>query len=423
MRLLSSPLRLLLVAYQSVMLAIAQIWSNKLRSVLTTVGIVIGVAAVTAVIAALTGLRQKVLSEFEAIGTNKIFVFPRTTDEMRASGIYRDIRFEIDLFDGLAESAPKLKAFYRNAETQQTVNANGVSTAVSVKGVEPAWHAVENRAVMQGRPFSFVENDRGRPVALINENAQQLFRLPRDPIGQTLTIQSRKYLIIGVVEPAQELALFGGGQDGNQAEVLIPFKALARENAFGGRMFYFIIAAAENPGVAPEAAAQIRYYLRGRRGIDFDEEEDFGVEYIAKFVDQFNQLAVALTAVAGGIVGISLLVGGVGIMNIMLVSVSERTREIGLRKAIGARPTTVLLQFLIEAVVLCLLGGLIGVAGGQLLTLALQQIPNAGIENAYIPTWAIGLAFGFSATTGVVFGMFPAIKASRLDPIVALRHE
>jgi putative ABC transport system permease protein len=127
--------------------------------------------------------------------------------------------------------------------------------------------------------------------------------------------------------------------------------------------------------------------------------------------------------VAGGIVAISLLVGGIGIMNIMLVSVSERTREIGLRKAVGARPSAILLQFLIEAVTLCLVGGLLGLLAGQMLVLAIKAIPGAQLDRAQIPAWAVGLAFGFSAAVGVFFGMFPAIKAARLDPIEALRHE
>ena len=138
------------------------------------------------------------------------------------------------------------------------------------------------------------------------------------------------------------------------------------------------------------------------------------------YIDDFQTMATAITAVAGGIVGISLLVGGVGIMNIMLVSVSERTREIGLRKAVGARPSAILLQFLVEAMVLCLLGGLIGVLAGEGITLLFKSFPAARLEKAAIPGWAIVLSFGFAAAVGLVFGMFPAIKAARLDPIEAL---
>ena len=137
----------------------------------------------------------------------------------------------------------------------------------------------------------------------------------------------------------------------------------------------------------------------------------------------FNKIAVIVTMVAGGIVGISLLVGGVGIMNIMLVTVSERTREIGLRKAVGAKKSAILTQFLIESVVLCFVGGLVGIGFGQLLTTGIANIPKVELDMAYIPLWAIGISFGFSGAVGIFFGMFPAIKAARLDPIEALRHE
>ena len=185
----------------------------------------------------------------------------------------------------------------------------------------------------------------------------------------------------------------------------------------------YAIAASRTPELSEEAQAELRFFLRRKRQLKPGEPDTFGVQAIQKFLEQFEQLAAMVTLVAGGIVGISLLVGGVGIMNIMLVSVSERTREIGLRKAVGARPSAILLQFLVEAVMLCLIGGLIGLLCGQLITVGLGAIPQAKLERAYIPIWAIGLSFGFSALVGVVFGMFPAIKAARLDPIEALRHE
>ncbi|MFC1793877.1 ABC transporter permease, partial [Planctomycetota bacterium] len=165
------------------------------------------------------------------------------------------------------------------------------------------------------------------------------------------------------------------------------------------------------------------FFLRRTRNIKPGEPDTFRVDAVKSFLDGFNSVARVVFLVAGCIVGISLLVGGVGIMNIMLVSVSERTREIGLRKAVGAKKSAILTQFLIEAVVLCFVGGLVGIGFGQLLTTGIANIPKIELDMSFIPLWAIGLAFGFSGSVGIFFGMFPAIKAARLDPIEALRHE
>jgi putative ABC transport system permease protein len=159
------------------------------------------------------------------------------------------------------------------------------------------------------------------------------------------------------------------------------------------------------------------------RGLVGTDPDTFAVAAIDQFIEQFKALASGITAVAGGIVGISLLVGGIGIMNIMLVSVSERTREIGLRKAVGATPSAILMQFLLEAITLSLAGGFVGVAIGQIFAFGLTRIPNSNLEHAQVPIWAVAMSFGFCAIVGVAFGMVPAIKAARLDPIEALRHE
>ncbi len=165
-----------------------------------------------------------------------------------------------------------------------------------------------------------------------------------------------------------------------------------------------------------------KFFFRRERHLSPDEPDTFRVESLKSAIQTFNNISLVVTLVAGGIVGISLLVGGVGIMNIMLVSISERTKEIGLRKAVGAKRSAILTQFLVEAVILCFVGGLVGVGVGWVLTFVIAHL-NPLLDKTYIPAWAIVLSFGFAGTVGIVFGMFPAIKAARLDPIEALRHE
>ncbi len=412
------PVSFVVLIYQSVVLALGQVWTNKLRSILTTLGIVIGVASVSTVVAALTGLQKRVLNEFESFGTRKMFVFPARPDwgGRRANVPFK--RLEPELFDGMLAFAPGVESFTRNMRTQMPVSFGTKNEDVQVSGIEPPWHEIENRFVTVGRPFGLIDTQQARPVALITPKLQDRLGMDRDPTGQSMLIDGQRFTVIGIVEAARESTFLGDGSE--DLEVYVPFNTIHRMRPFNGT---FVIAQAVSTDAAPEAVAEVQFYMRQKRGISVGEPDDFRVEFIERFVQQFNSIALAITAVATGIVAISLLVGGIGIMNIMLVSVSERTREIGLRKAVGARPGAILLQFLIEAVVLCLIGGLVGLAIGQTLVAAVARIPAAGLADATIPPWAIALSFGFSAVVGLVFGMFPAIKAARLDPIDALRHE
>ena len=414
LQLLFSPFVLI---YQSVFLALGQVWANKVRSLLTMIGIIIGVASVTAVVAALTGLKKNVLSEFESFGTNKIYVVPWASDEGRR--IYRnmDLRFHPHDFDTMLEHCPAVARFSRVCTIDRTISFGArAEQNVEVTGIEPAWHQVENRSVLLGRPFSLIDNQQARAVCMINEKAQKSLGLNADPVGQAILIGDRRFLVVGVVESRAESSMFGEGR--SDVEVFIPFSTAY---AISQRMIVF--ASSQSPELSDEARAQLRFYLRHKRHIAASKPDNFRLEVIQKYVDEFKSLASAVTVVAGGVVGISLLVGGVGIMNIMLVSVSERTREIGLRKAVGARPAAILLQFLIEAMVLCLLGGVVGLLGGEAITALLKSLPSAKLDKAAIPSWAVALSFGFAAAVGLIFGMFPAIKAARLDPIEALRHE
>ncbi|MCZ6836502.1 MAG: ABC transporter permease [Planctomycetota bacterium] len=411
---------------KAVLLALEQIWINKTRSFLTALGIIIGVASVCAVIAALTGLQTKVLSEFESFGASKMFILHnRPVGEHRSNYPFSKIRMKIPELHAIAnpEHCPSIEELTPITSLAATIQAGEETVSgVGVTGIWNAWHSIEDRDVILGRPFSQIDEDNARQVCLINDMAIEKLRLINDPTNSHILLNGRRFLIVGVIENKRDgmiQADFGAG--GSEVEVYIPFATAAKMQS--RRFFFMIMANLKDPDMSEEAIAEVSFVLRNLRDIGPDDPDTFQVQALDQLIDQFKALAAGITAIAGGIVGISLLVGGIGIMNIMLVSVSERTREIGLRKAVGATPSAVLLQFLLESVTLCLVGGFIGVAIGNAFAFGLTMIPDAGLEHAVIPTWAVVMSFAFSATVGVVFGMFPAIKASRLDPIEALRHE
>ncbi|MDZ4832002.1 MAG: ABC transporter permease [Phycisphaerae bacterium] len=405
---------------QAVGLALAQIWANKVRSMLTALGIIVGVASVTAVIATLMGLKTKVLSEFESFGASKIFIFPDRPDNApRNAYPWEKIRLTPDEVRAISDGAPSVKAVTPITEVGLSVESDREKLdSVSIVGIWPDWHECEKRGMLSGRPFSRIDDDQARQVCLVNEAAIKELQLPNEPTGEHLLLGGRRFLIVGVVETVTS-AMFGRGA--SQSEIFVPFSVA--EKLQDKNFFMRISALIKSPELADEAKSEIRFVLRRSRGLTGSDPDTFQVEAIDQYIEKFKALAASVTAIASGIVGISLLVGGIGIMNIMLVSVSERTREIGLRKAVGATPGAVLMQFLLEAVTLCLAGGFVGVAIGQALAFGLTKIPNAGLDKAEVPLWAVFMSFGFCALVGVVFGMFPAIKAARLDPIEALRHE
>jgi putative ABC transport system permease protein len=407
--------------YQSVFLSLSQIWANKTRSILTTIGIVIGVASVTAVIAALSGLKAKILTQVETLGSNTIFIQPKRPDTGPLQhATWWSIRFLPEQFDGLLEHCPSVKRFGRQTwvGTYTVSHRERSMENVTVRGIEPDCHKIETRPVTIGRQISVIDEMQARQVCLIDPKLRNELRLDRDCIGQTILIGHNTFYIIGVLEPRPE-SLFGGGEQ-ERSEIFIPFKTSFKLRQY---LYIWVMAESKSAEVSEDARAEISFFLRRTRNIKPGEPDTFEVQSLKNILDMFNKIAVIVTMVAGGIVGISLLVGGVGIMNIMLVTVSERTREIGLRKAVGAKKSAILTQFLIESVVLCFVGGLVGIGLGQLLTTGIANIPKVELDMAYIPLWAIGISFGFSGAVGIFFGMFPAIKAARLDPIEALRHE
>ncbi|MBL8762333.1 MAG: ABC transporter permease [Phycisphaerae bacterium] len=407
------------VIFQTVFLAIGQIWANKVRAMLTTLGIIIGVAAVISVVAATDGLQKFVLKEFASVGASKVWIFPRMPEGQRDRFSWRQLRIQLKEVNGMLDRCPSLERLTPILEMATSVQyADVTKPTVSVQAVRPAWHQIEDRAIVQGRPLSTIDEDQRLQVCIINDKAIGEFQLPGECVGTRISVGGRLFTIVGVVETKTVSPMFGG--DEARTEVYIPFQTglMLRPEP---RMY--IVAQTKSPELYEDAKAEIEFFMRRMRNLKPDDPNTFGVEAIEQIIAQFKKLAAGLSVFLAGIVAISLLVGGIGIMNIMLVSVSERTREIGLRKAVGAKPSVVLLQFLVEAVTLCLIGGAVGLVIGVGIVAGLKLIPKSPLEEAGIPMWSIALSVGFSAATGLIFGMFPAIKAARLDPIVALRHE
>ncbi|MBP8605250.1 MAG: ABC transporter permease [Phycisphaerae bacterium] len=417
--LLRTPLVILRLLIQSTLLAINQIWVNKTRSILTTLGIIIGVASVSAVIAAMDGMNKKIMENFEIFGTKKIFLWPqRPSTGPKKNTPWWDIRFRTQEFEGLLEHCPSVEYLSCVSDTQNINARYADQTVESVRltGVEASWFKIENRNIVMGRPFSFLDETQGRKVCIITADLRDKLNLDNNCIGQSILLGYTPYLIIGLLE--DKPAMMFGNMRENQYEVFVPFRTINKTDF----QWFRVIASCKNAEVAEEAKAEIQFFLRRSRNIKPGEPDTFGVFLMESEVQQFKKVMGMITLVAFGIVSISLLVGGVGIMNIMLVSVSERTREIGLRKAVGAKPSAILTQFLVESVVLCMIGGAIGVfLGHGFAKLISKSAPL--MEQTQIPAWAIVLSFGFAGAVGIIFGMFPAIKAARLNPIDALRHE
>lgn len=403
---------------QTVVLGLTQIWSNKFRAALTALGIVIGVTSVVVVIAALGGMKAGIMGEFESLGAKKIWIWGHVPRSQRGALDWNEVMMTVEEIDAIDEHCPSIEMLTPTVGRRWDVShGERLVQGISVTGIGLDWRAVEGRDIVIGRPMTRIDHDESRHVCLINEDAIADLDLNIDPTGQHIRIGNHRFVIIGVIEEEAKSVFTG---DDSNAEVLIPFNTSMKLNRYG---WVQCTASIASPELVDEARREIRFVLRKMRNLAPEDEDTFRIEILQQAIDQFSGIAAAITAVVGGVVSVLMLVAGIGIMNIMLASVSERTREIGLRKSVGARPSVIMLQFLAEAVTLCVVGALIGVFSAQIVVLIIQNVESMGMEQAAIPMWAIILAVAFSAGSGIIFGMFPAVKAARMDPIEALRHE
>ena len=402
--------------WDNLLIALQAIRANKMRSLLTMLGIIIGVGGVIAVVSIVQGLDHVISTQFEGVGVTYIMVFPRQ-DQQDPDLAGREVTLTYD--DGLAimERASGVKlfnpVFFRGAQAR----AGSRQHATMLLGVGPSHQEVSDHWVDRGRFFSDLDIQRAARVCMVGQEVIDELELEEPILGSDLIVGHSSFTIIGIME--REGEMFGQSQDDFILTPITTTRDIFGVEASKQLRLDFQAESAETVQMAKD---QIKEILRTRHHIPEGVKDDFQVLLQEELLETTGAILGTITSVVGGIVSIALLVGGIGIMNIMLVSVTERTREIGVRKAVGARKSDILIQFLIEAVTISLVGGLIGVlAGWGLGILVAKAIP--GFPPAHVPLWAIALAFGFAALVGVFFGTYPAAKAAALDPIEALRHE
>lgn len=407
--------------WESFRIALGSLRANKLRTALTLVGVVVGVAAVIAVVTIIKGLDQTVASTFSSQGST-VFTVSKRPQVITSREDFIKFNRRKDVTEADAEAVTRLcTSCWRTgvaANAQATAKAGDKSSeGVRVRGLTLSMYAIEDTDVVAGRAWTEVEEAAGRDVAVIGPDVvDNLFDgVPPDRvIGRQVRVEGRSYEVIGVTERLGKI--FGFSRDNF---VQIPYPTFKK--AFGARVSLIVFVQVPEDAQLASAEDQVRAIMRNRRGKTFNDEEDgFALETQDVFIDLYKSATANIYVVTIGVAAISLVVGGIVVMNIMLVSVTERTREIGVRKAVGASRRDVLLQFLIESVVLTSTGGLMGVAAGFLLAFALASAMGFPL---LFSAGSAALGVGVSSAVGIASGLWPAWKAAKLDPIDALRAE
>lgn len=412
---------------EQIRLALRALSVNKLRSALTMLGIVIGVGAVITLLSVGQGVQNLIASQLQSIGTNLLFVVSGNLDDMSArprgaTGLtLADAEAIADPFN-----APDVVAVAPELLNSAEVSYGKTSLRISVSGVTPEYSTVRNFPLAEGNFIDQTDvSTRARVAVLGSRIAERLFdEVGVYPIGATIKLNNIPFKVIGVLQSKGGT----GGPGGNQDEVLMVPLSTAHQRLFprsynrrGEALVSVIYTQVVSEERMSAAADEIIALMRQRHNILFQDQDDFTVINQRDLLAIFGQITGVLTIFLGAIAGISLLVGGIGIMNIMLVSVTERTREIGLRKAVGAKRRNILMQFLIESVILALIGGVLGILLGAAGALGISRLQSD--LTAVVTPQSVALATGFSAAVGLFFGIYPATRASRLNPIDALRYE
>ncbi len=404
---------------ENLKIALRAIGANKMRSILTVLGVMIGVASVIAVVSLVQGMQYKISSDLQNIGSNFFEVYPDPGEE-RNPFLQKLPDLTIGDAEAVRKGTPAIRQFtpiyIANAQTR----FGDARHQAMLYGVSDAYQEVVNQWVQHGRFFTPLDSETKKRVCVVGLEVVEKLNLGNEPIGKEIQIDGAGFTVVGVFE--KKGGTFGKNQDDL---VVIPFTTTVA--IYGSEnMKKLVVAFQLRPGSDLDLAKeQVTDILRTRHHLKKGERNDFRILAQEEILKTISTILMNTTMVMGAVVGIALLVGGIGIMNIMLVSVTERTREIGIRKAIGARRQDVLLQFLIEAIALSGLGGGVGVLGGSLLANLARLFIKKWLDlpPVHTPIWAIVIAVGFCAMLGIIFGIYPAAKASRLDPIEALRYE
>ena len=405
------------LAKEIVLVALGALRANKMRSFLTMLGIVIGVAAVIAMVAIGKGAQNSISERIAGLGTTLLTVRPGAR---RGFGVATENNEKLTVEDAeaLERRGRYIAAVGPEMNKRLLIQYGSLNAQTQVTGAKPRFMEIRKFNLAAGRFFNEGEEAGMRRVAVLGSAVIENLGLqsPEAIVGENVRIGGLQFEVIGVFESKGQSGGFGNNPDDL---IVIPLST-ARYRVMGTPNLNSIAVLAITEQQIPEAQADIQSILRRQHRLTADKRDDFDIRNQAEFLNTFAETTKTFTFLLAGIAAVSLLVGGIGIMNIMLVSVTERTREIGVRKALGATKVAILFQFLIEAIVLCLLGGLVGVMLGAGGAFALSKL---GGFNTTVDISSVILAFVFSATVGVLFGVWPARRAASLDPIIALRYE